>query len=720
MNALSAVPLASPHRDLRPRSRRSVRRRAPSIVVGGPLLVAVLLLLLPTALGFSAGSAANSPTATPTALDPAVGGTAFQETFNESGLPNVTVWFVNVAAVGVPGYTQYALNGTSVPVTFPDGNYTFSVDLISGYAASPASGSFNSTTNTSETIGFTPGGYAVTFYESGLNSGTYWTVSVDYSAAGYGTTASSITWVLANGTYSAQVGGAVGYSPNPAAFNFTVSGGGRGFNVTFANASWSAGFVETGLTTGTNWSVTASSGLGTWVGQGTGGGSPIQIFLPNGSYSFAVSSAGAFAPAPANGSFTVSGASVRIPISFTPVGRAYPLDFIETGLPSGSTWGVSVNGSAQSMTTGTSILWYEANGTWPYSVGGPSGYVAAPSSGTATVAGQPVNVTIAFSPTPPPRFYRVAFTETGLPVGAVWSVTLGGGGAGMNGSSTNATVPFNLDNGTYGYTVAGPAGYAATPANGSVVVAGGPVAVSVTFASVNSTPATYYQVLLTESGLPVGTNWGATLGGAMAASTNSTLGFSDVNGTYVLTVPSVGNYSANYSSPVVVNGASVNVSVTFTNATNTSNSSYPVQFRESGLPASTEWTVSATNVATQQVTTGRSTGPSLTLHLAAGTYDLAASGPSGYRVTFAPSVLTVSATGTPSPLATFETTVPSAITPASLPWATVGVLVVTGIVGVVGAGWGYGRIQYARRREVAERWFQEFRATPGEQDETPK
>ncbi len=107
---------------------------------------------------------------------------------------------------------------------------------------------------------------------------------------------------------------------------------------------------------------------------------------------------------------------------------------------------------------------------------------------------------------PGPQAYPVTFSETGLLAGTSWSVSLGGSSL----RSTAATISAQERNGTYAFTVGAPVGYAASPASGTVVVAGAAVNVPIAFTS--NGPATY-PLTFTESGLPPGTNWSVTLNG---------------------------------------------------------------------------------------------------------------------------------------------------------------------------------------------------------------
>jgi thermopsin len=71
--------------------------------------------------------------------------------------------------------------------------------------------------------------------------------------------------------------------------------------------------------------------------------------------------------------------------------------------------------------------------------------------------------------------YHVNFTETGLPAGTLWSVTLGG----VVRSSTTPTITFFDPAGAYGYAVGPVAGFTTVHSQGAVLVHGGPANVKV-------------------------------------------------------------------------------------------------------------------------------------------------------------------------------------------------------------------------------------------------
>jgi hypothetical protein len=100
---------------------------------------------------------------------------------------------------------------------------------------------------------------------------------------------------------------------------------------------------------------------------------------------------------------------------------AAEVNFSETGLPTYTYWAVTFNGLQESQEVNP-ISFLAENGSWSYSIGAMTGYTISPSSGTISVSGQNVAQTITFTLTGP---YSVSFSESGLPSGDSWSVTLG-------------------------------------------------------------------------------------------------------------------------------------------------------------------------------------------------------------------------------------------------------------------------------------------------------
>ncbi len=156
--------------------------------------------------------------------------------------------------------------------------------------------------------------------------------------------------------------------------------------------------------------------------------------------------------------------------------------------------------------------------------------------------------------------YPVNFTETGLPLTSIFSVTL----AGTTVPSTTGEVGFTEPNGTYAFTVAPVAGYQANMTAGSVVVDGGPRTIRILFTRTTGEPGTY-NVTFAESGLPASTRWGVGLNNTVATSYSSLVTFFERNGSYSFTVGAVGAYSPTPATGAfTVDGGPVTEPITFT------------------------------------------------------------------------------------------------------------------------------------------------------------
>ena len=178
------------------------------------------------------------------------------------------------------------------------------------------------------------------------------------------------------------------------------------------------------------------------------------------------------------GSSTANITSTNIPEGSTSLSY-YAVTFAETGLSAGSTWYVNLsNGQTFSSTTGT-ISFSEPNGTYSYTIAtSDKTYEQVPSSGSFKVDSSAASESVSFL-----KLYTVAFTESGLPSGTSWSVTLNGT---METLTTN-TITFSLPNGTYSYTIGKISGYNISKSSGSLTINGKNATQSVTFSSVPST-----------------------------------------------------------------------------------------------------------------------------------------------------------------------------------------------------------------------------------------
>ncbi|MEM4104740.1 MAG: hypothetical protein QXF80_07085 [Thermoplasmatales archaeon] len=395
--------------------------------------------------------------------------------FNESGLPLGTMWYVNLS-------TGESFSSALTSLSFNETNGTYSYTVATTdktYSPSPSSGSF--TVNgapVSENVTFSKVLYNITFNESGLPSGTTWYVNLS-NGQSFSSTSSSISFNESNGTYSYTISTPdKTYSPSPSSGSLTVNGASMYKSIAFRPVTYAVTFTESGLPYGSIWYVNLSDGIDSGAITGTS----YSFSLPNGTYSYTITTIDkTFSPSPSSGSFTVNGAAVSESVTFMEV--VYSVTFTETGLTAGSTWSVTLGTTTQSSNTST-ITFTEPNGSYSYSISGISGYRANAYRGTVMINGSSVSISVVWSIIT----YPIIISETGIPNGTTWTVTLSG--IAFNGdqinttlSSTTNSITFNEPNGTYSFTVHLPSGYTSSSAKGSITVSGTSATAKITIQS---------------------------------------------------------------------------------------------------------------------------------------------------------------------------------------------------------------------------------------------
>lgn len=569
------------------------------------VILIVALLLTGVIPGFKSSSSSSSS------------GKSYVVTFSESGLPSGTTWSVTLSG------SMQSSSTASITFSEKNGTYAFTVGAVSGYAASPASGSVTvNGANVTQAIKFAVG-YTVTFTESGLPSGTSWSVTLNGTTLPSTTT--SVVFSEFNGTYHYTVGAVTGYTPSPASGNVTVSGAPQSVPIVFSTlppGEYSVTFTESGLPSGTSWSVTLN---GSTTPSTT---TTITFTEKNGTYTYSVGAVTGYTATPSGGSVTVNGMAMGVSITFSKsisyAGPAYAITFDQTGLPATDLWEADVLPEMGSTllfgqtSTGPSTELAIPDGTYFWHVGtSVSGYAAVPSYGNLTVAGHAVTISISFE-----LGYAVNFTEAGLAPGTSWTVTL-------NGTPSSTLAPGNntfvVVNGTYPFTVSA-SGYAASPASGSITVHGAPVLKTITFTALPT-----YTVTFSESGLASGTMWYVFLNGSYGYSTAPTsIIFHVPNGKYPYIVGAAGYTASPSSGNVTVSSAPASVSITFTVVV-----TYAVTFTETGLASGVIWS------ATVGVSFNSSTAPgSINISVPNGVYPFTASA-TGYTASPASGNVTV-------------------------------------------------------------------------------
>ena len=228
--------------------------------------------------------------------------------FNESGLPLNMKWSVTLGGSSLSAYAPKPVDFSEV-----NGTYAFAVAAVTGYVPVPRTGTATVSGGATDiNVSFVKG-VQVSFTEKGLSPGETWSVTLgpltESAASG-----KPVDFEVAKGTYSYTVGAVPGFTAGPASGNVSVGAKNVNVAITFTKIirDYSIEFVDHGLYTGANWSVTLKS-VEKWSVTGT----PIAFVEPNGSYSFTLSVPSGFTIARTSGSVNVQGANVSVPVDYT-------------------------------------------------------------------------------------------------------------------------------------------------------------------------------------------------------------------------------------------------------------------------------------------------------------------------------------------------------------------------------------------------------------------
>ena len=409
---------------------------------------------------------------------------SFSVNFSENGLPSGALWYVNITNGPDSGPIH---SGSNYSVKLYNGTYVYTLSTADPtYGPVTPGGTLHVLgSQLSETVVFGML-YKDTISETGLPSGTTWYVNLS-NGQSFSSTSDTISFSETNGSYSYTVATSNKiYSPSPSSGSLPVNGAPVSESITFTEVKYTVTFTESGLPTGTVWYVNVTNSTG-YVFQGYSSSSTMAFSLINGTYTFDNSTADkTYAPLSYSGYLSVSGLPTTLPtVIFSPV--TYKVTFTESGLPSGTAWYVNITGQQTSgPITQSSYSVSLINGTYTYTIGTLSGYTISPSSGSITVNGNNFNQAVAFTPVRTTiSKYTIAFSETGLPSGTTWSLTLNG----TIETSASNTITFTVPNGTYSYTVGSVSGYSLSPSPGSLTVTGSNISASITFTATSVPPS---------------------------------------------------------------------------------------------------------------------------------------------------------------------------------------------------------------------------------------
>ncbi|MFZ1023911.1 MAG: hypothetical protein WAN87_07235 [Thermoplasmata archaeon] len=341
---------------------------------------------------------------------------------------------------------------------------------------------------------------------------------------------------------------------------------------------------------------------------------------------------------------------------------------------------------------------------WNQSASGPTSWGAPNGVGPSLIL-PPASLALVRAPfshgSIPPTEYAVTFSETGLPSDSDWSVQING----QLTSTTGTTAQTELENGSYPYVIESPGSYEASPASGTIVIQGNSVRVPIDFQSADGGSSTYV-LQFSPTGLPPTLAWGVDVSASEAEGTGN-LSVSVPNGTYAYSVSAPAGFTPSpLAGNVTIQGRAVTVPVAFRSSGNGAGdgTNYTVTFHQSGLGTSISWWVSLKGDPADNES---STGPTVSLSLANGSYDYLVGASAGYVPTVPSGQFSVLGAGSTIVVAfnhlnSTETTPPDLygflppFSGATLNWYVIGV------VGAV-AAWLIGMVDFFVVRLATEK-----------------
>jgi len=153
------------------------------------------------------------------------------------------------------------------------------------------------------------------------------------------------------------------------------------------NVTYAITFTESGLSSGTSWSVTLNN-----IEKSSTNGT-IIFNEPNGSYSYTISSISGYRASTYSGTINVNGNPVSNSITWTII--TYPITITENGIPNGTSWSATLTGTAFNgqyinitlTSTTNTVTFNEPNGSYSYIIHLPSGYQSNNVKGPVNVSG---------------------------------------------------------------------------------------------------------------------------------------------------------------------------------------------------------------------------------------------------------------------------------------------------------------------------------------------
>jgi hypothetical protein len=348
-------------------------------------------------------------------------------------------------------------------------------------------------------------------------------------------------------------------------------------------------FSETGLPAGTQWGVAIHShfdlaGVPSEVNRSysslTGS---LAVEAPNGTYGFTIDNVAGYRASVGNSSFllnssfTLQGASIAVDLQFSPTSPAaprYAVTFVEAGLEPGTQWSLTTRnvtttlvGNVTNVTvsnltvssTQSSMVVYEANGSYGYTASSVQGVLAHPSSYGYVVSGPGLVVPVDFANVT----YNVVWDESGLGPGIAWWVRVTNASGTVTIPCSGAWTVARLVNGSYSFSIPSVDDHVPQLSSGSFTVRGSDLEFAVPF------PEPSFAVTFSVSSMPLGDPWEVRFSNQTVQVDVLSTAFSAPNGSYTFDVtPAAGYIAVPSHGTVLIDGAPITIDVQVTLAGN--------------------------------------------------------------------------------------------------------------------------------------------------------
>jgi YVTN family beta-propeller protein len=219
----------------------------------------------------------------------------------------------------------------------------------------------------------------IQFTEVGLPSNSQWWVNLT-GGPSQSSASTQLSFSAPPGTYDYSVAAASqGYSVHPSSGVLPATGA-VNLSLNFSQQTYPVSFSESGLPATTEWWVNVSGET-----PATSTQSALVANVGNGTHHYAVATSDKSYRS-SGGSVTVNGTGKSASVTFQL--EKFTSLFLEDGLPTGTTWTVTVGGSTWSSTNST-VSVNLPNGTYQYEAGSASGYSPTSATGSLVVSGPP-------------------------------------------------------------------------------------------------------------------------------------------------------------------------------------------------------------------------------------------------------------------------------------------------------------------------------------------